>query len=192
MGPTPTCPHVFTDHAKKLICIKARQLCRRHGFSPSEQDDIQQELWLRLVAKAHHFDPDRGSLTTFVERVVCSGVCEILRHRRRQRRAPPFRALSLESTIVEFDGTPTPICRTISREDLHRRLGTIATDDVDRHEDAVTLDCALRSMSPLLRSLCQRLSNGSAHFVGRNLNASRRQVRNAIRVIRRHLERAGF
>jgi hypothetical protein len=144
------------------------------------------------VAKAHHFDPDRGSLTTFVERVVCSGVCEILRHRRRQRRAPPFRALSLESTVVEIDGPPTPICRAISKEDLHRRLGTIATDDVDRHEDAVTLDQAIGSMSPGLRSLCQRLTNHSAHSATRSLNTSRRQVRNAICLIRKHLERAGF
>ena len=192
MGPTPAYPLVFTGHTKKLIQIKARQLCRRHGFSPSEHDDIQQELWLRLVARAHHFNPDRGSPEAFVERVVCSGVCVILRQRCRQRRLPWFQALSLEETMVEIDGTPTPVGQAISKEDLHRRMGTTYTDDVERHEDAVTLDQAIGSMSPGLRNLCQRLANGSAHSAARSLNTSRRQVRNDIRVIHKQLELAGF
>lgn len=192
MGTAPAQSLIFTEHARTLIRIKARQLCRRPGFSPSDQDDIQQELWLRLAAKAHYFDPARGSLHAFVERVVCSGVCGILRHRRRQRRAQCFRTLSLESTLVEIDGTPTPIGRAISPDDLHRRIGTHPTDDLGRRQQVATLDHALRSMCPALRSLCQRLTSGPAHSAARDLNISRRQVRNAIRVIRRHLERAGF
>ena len=192
MGPTPARAIVCTDHAQSLIRIKARQLCRRHDFSASEQDDIQQELWLRLVARAHHFNPARGPLNTFIERVVSSGVCTILRQRRRQQRLPWFQALSLEDTMLEIDGTTTPIVQAISAEDLYRRLGTTATDAAKRYEDTVLLNDALRSMSRQLCSLCERLSNGSAHSAARSLNISRRQLRNAIDVIREHLERVGL
>jgi RNA polymerase sigma-70 factor, ECF subfamily len=192
MGTASAHASIFTEHAKTLIRIKARQLCRRHGFTSSDEDDIQQELWLRLTAKAHYFDPARGSLHAFVERVVCSGVCGILRHRRRQRRAPSFRAISLESTMVEVDGIPSPIGRAISPDDLHRRIGTHPADDLSCRQQVDTLDHALGSMSPSLRNICQRLTSGSAHSTARDLKTSRRQVRNAIRAIRRHLERAGF
>jgi DNA-directed RNA polymerase specialized sigma24 family protein len=94
--------------------------------------------------------------------------------------------------LIEIEGHATQLGRTVSTSDLHRRLGTIPTDDVLRRDDADSLDHALRSLSPQLRTLCRQLTDGSAHAAARELNTSRRQVRNAIRTIRGHLKRAGF
>ena len=59
MGNAPAGHLVLTDYATTLIRVKAWQLCRRTDFSSSEHDDITQELWLRLLTKAHYFDPQR-------------------------------------------------------------------------------------------------------------------------------------
>lgn len=85
-----------------------------------------------------------------------------------------------------------PIREGLSQEDLRRRLGIGDMNDVERREKAVAVEHALRSMSPHLRDVCRELTDGSILAAARALNASRRQVRNAVRVIRRHLERAGL
>lgn len=192
MGNAPAGNIVLTDYATTLIRVKARQLCRRTDFSSSEHDDITQELWLRLLTKAHYFDPQRGSLGTFVDRVVCSHVRTILRGRRRQSRLPWSGAISLERTIVEVDGIPTPAYQTISEADLHRRIGTVFTCGAARQEEAAALAHALRSMPARLRDVCQHLREGTISSAARALGTSRRQVRSAKRAVRRYFQRAGL
>ena len=58
---------VLTDYARTLIRFKARQLCRLHSFSKSDEEDLQQELWLAVVNQAGKFDPARASIFDKVE-----------------------------------------------------------------------------------------------------------------------------
>ncbi len=122
---------IISDHTERLIACKAGQICRRQEFGAAERDDVQQDLWLHLMTKAHYFDPQRGSPHAFVERVVCSGVSVILRQRRRQRRLPWSQAISLEGACKKIDGRSTPIREGLSQEDLRRRLGTSDLNDVE-------------------------------------------------------------
>lgn len=64
---------VVTEYAKALVQAKARQLYHRRGFSPGEQRDIEQELWLVVLEKAQRFDPARPQLETFLDCVVSRG-----------------------------------------------------------------------------------------------------------------------
>ena len=78
---------VLTDYARTLIRFKARQLCRLHGFSRSDEEELQQDLWVAVVKQADNFDPQRSSLDTFIDRVVNTQVAMILRERRRKKRS---------------------------------------------------------------------------------------------------------
>ena len=109
----------------------------------------------------------------------------ILRQRRRRRRLPWDQAFSLEGVLVETDHDAAPLGRTVTTADLHRRLGTVSHNHVDRHDEAAALDDAMRSLSPRLRKVCRQLADGSVHAAARRLNTSRRQLRNAMRRIRR-------
>ena len=42
---------IISDHTETLIACKARQICRRQDFGAAERDDVQQDLWLHLMAK---------------------------------------------------------------------------------------------------------------------------------------------
>lgn len=149
-------------------------------------------MWLHLVVQAEHFDPSRASLNTFIDRAVCSCVAMILRARRRLKRAAGFGALSLESTMIEVDGIPTPACQVVSEDDLQRRTGVGPDRPAARYEDAEAIAHALGTMSPKLREVCRRLMSGTISSTARELGTSRRQVRVAMRMIRWHLEQADF
>ena len=57
---------IVTEYARTLIRVKAKQIVRRPGFSRSDQEDIEQDLVVHLLCQAERFDPERGSLNTFM------------------------------------------------------------------------------------------------------------------------------
>jgi len=119
---------VLTRSARRLIRAKARQLCLRRDFQRCEQADIEQELWLAVLENSGRFDPQRASLETFLDRIVCSAAAMLLRRRWRQKRNHGLPTLSLESDCASTSEGPEPLAAAISPEDLTRRLGTVPAD----------------------------------------------------------------
>lgn len=190
MGASPHRDAILTNSARSLIQFKARQLTRRNGFSQSDEEDLVQELTLRLLQKAHLYDPSRGaSINTFADRVVHSAVKMILRDRRRQKRAAGYTAVSLESSTVDVDDRPVALGDLLSTTDQQRRALTephLSGDDRDavRH--------AIETLPPELAEIAQRLKEASVASVARALGVSRRQLYASIAQIRQHFEEAGF
>ena len=181
---------VHTDYARKLIRFKARQLCRLHSFSKSDEEDLQQELWLAVVNQAGKFDPARASLDTFIDRVVNTAVAMILRDRQRQKRANGFQTVSLDVTPSDGHGNE-PLAAKVSQDDLARRLGTDPTDEAERRETAEAVASALAKLPDELREVCRRVMGGSISAAAEDLETSRRQIRNALASARPYLEEAG-
>ena len=78
---------ILNDFAMKTARIKAEQLHRRPEFSDCDAEDIAQELLMYLIQKADCFDPTRSKVNTFINRVINSGVRELLRSRKRPQTA---------------------------------------------------------------------------------------------------------
>lgn len=181
---------VLSGYAKSLIRHKARQLCRNLGFSSTDREDLEQELTMHLLTKAHLFDPGRASSSTFAERVIRTTIAMMLRDRSRQKRAAGFKALSLEGTDV-VQGHGIASLRDLLRpSDLGRRTGM--GDEERRAETVAAVNDALQSLPPDLQDLCSRLINGTTASAARDMGISRRQVRNAIERVRRHFEASGL
>ena len=184
---------VFTEYAKSCVRVKARQLSQRSEFRQSDEDDLQQDLWLTLLNESRRFDPQRASLNTFVDRVVNSAACMILRRPYRQKRAQGRRALSLERTRVAVSGeVKKPLAHFISDADLARRIGATRSDETARHDDAKAFDHAVDAMPDDVRDVCRQVMGGSISSAARELGMSRRQVREALQAARPYFERAGF
>lgn len=189
MGPAPTPGAVLTAYARIVIKSKARQLCRRSGFSRSDEDDLVQELTLRLLEKEHLYDPTRGAtLDTFADRVITSAVKMILRDRRRLKRAAGFTAVSLESTTVIVDGKPVYLTEAIGDADLERVTLSKRHSPAPEAELAEVLD----GLAPELVDVAHRLQDGTVASVARDLTTSRRQVYGAMARIRQHFEDTGL
>jgi len=191
MRPVPARDAVLTAYAQSLIRVKARQLSRKRGFSRSDEDDVAQELTAYLLARAHRFDPDRASVSTFADRVIRSAIATLLRDRRRQKRAVGFTVQSLEGTSVAQDRGSASLRDTLGLPDRGRRTGT-ANDEESRAETVTAVVEALRSLRPDLQDVCRRLSDGTIASVARDLGLSRHRVGIIVGEIRRHFEAAGL
>lgn len=178
--------------ATTLICVRARQLCRRPGFRCSDYDDLRQEMFLDLLRRADHFDPGRGSPVTFVRHVISSSVSNILRTRRSARRAKELTALSIERTTRKVNGMPMPLCDAVSEDDLHRRIGIGRLSVIEQVERSDAIACVYRTLNAQERDMWRCLTRRSATAVARDMATSRRKVRNVIATIRYQLEMAGL
>lgn len=124
---------VVTDpFTQTLIKIKAAQLCRRTDFSRSDRDDLKQGMLLYLVEKAHLFDPARGNLEAFVTNAVNTWVGMEMRFRGREKRRGNLSAISLEGTILEFDGESDTLGALLSEADLRRRTHRTPASPIER------------------------------------------------------------
>jgi RNA polymerase sigma factor (sigma-70 family) len=192
MGVHPVHAALSTLYVQKLITLKACQIVRQSGFCRTDLEDVQQELTARVLRAAPLFDPGRGSVHTFVDRVVGAATATILRDRRRLKRAADRQILSLERhTAGHSNYTPIPLRDVISGADQDRRRGTNVSGEEPR-ELTQNVARLLAALPPDVRHIATRVAETSEAAVARELRISRRQVRKALAAAREHLEAAGF
>jgi len=192
MSNAQTKEFVLTDYAKNLIEFKARQLSRQRGFGRTDQDDLEQRLWLAVVNQADRFDPSRASLDTFIDRVVNTAVARILRDRERRVRPQGPETVSLDFVSKDNDRSKQPLAAEITENDLQRRLGVERRDEVADREQAEAVADALGHMLPEVYDVCRRVMAGSISSAASDLETSRRQVRKALAAAQPFLEESGF
>jgi DNA-directed RNA polymerase specialized sigma24 family protein len=195
MGPGPArggADAPFSPYVQSLIRRKAEQLCRRRGFSRSDQTDLAQELTTRLLSKEGRYDPGRGaSRDTFADRVIDTEVKMILRDRRRLKRAAGFTAQSLDGGAALVSGKAVPLMEVVAEEDRHRTTGGCAKV-VEATELSAALEHALAPLPAGVVAVAERLKLENVSGVARALGMSRRQVYAAMAQIKARLEEVGF
>jgi len=193
MGVTPAPHAVLTAYARYLIQLKARQLCGKRGFSRSDEQDVEQELMMRLLRKAHLFDASRGaSPETFADRVIISEVKMILRDRRRKKRSGGFTARSLSDSVSQPNGESTSVGNLVTNADRERVTGAPAPDPIAERELTEAVDQALAPLPPSVVEIAKRMKRDSISAIARDLRLSRRQVYAAVAQIRKRFEDVGL
>lgn len=176
---------ILGEFPHTLIKHKARQLARQRGFNRHEEEDLQAELMLRVLAGLPRFDASRGELDAFVRVVVETAAAMIARERTRLKRGGGTRAVSLDQTAPVHDDAPTLTDR-LTPLDLGRRLGLVPT----ALRSSSTVESVIASLSDRDQAVCRELMNGTPASAARNLGISRRDVRAAIERIRLAFEHA--
>lgn len=185
---------ICTSYARTLIRIKARQLRRRPSFRELEQADIEQDLTLYLLSQAEHFDPARGALSTFIDRVVESGAAILARERKREKRLPAegVEVESLATVVDQSDGPPASLATLVSSDDLQRRNGVATLTDAELFEVIEGVGYTIASLPPELQQICRALMNHSKAATMRELGMSRRAFDVAMDLLRQHFAGAGL
>jgi DNA-directed RNA polymerase specialized sigma24 family protein len=185
-------PSPLSPYARSLIRHKAVRLCRHPGFTPSDRDDVAQDLALAVLAKAPLYDPARGaSPDTFADRVVDSAAKMILRARRRQKRAAGYAAASLDRDATVVGRRPVPLAEATAAGD-DRRLGRAEPGVGEPLPDARAAAAVLATLPPFPAAVAGRLGDASVLAISRELGVSRRQVYAAIGVVRDRFVAAGL
>ena len=68
----------YFEAAVNAARVRTHQLAARHGLSPAEREDLQQELMLDLLEHRHQFDPAKSSPGTFTGMVSKHRAVELL------------------------------------------------------------------------------------------------------------------
>jgi len=183
---------VSSPFTVNLIRIKARQLCRRSDFSRSDFDDLQQDMRLYLLERAHLFDPDRGNLEAFVTKALGTWVAMRLRYRNREKRRESYKTVSLERTRVECDGDITALGVILLQDDGRRLSQTYTMSETERFELREAVEHAMQSLEPEDRALLTQVAEHGITSTAKSLGLSWRQVDNALKRMRAVFKKAGL
>jgi len=183
---------VLSDCVTTLVRVRARRLCHCPGFCPTDCDDLQQELLLRVLRRLDRFDPRRGALLTFIRHLVKRSASHILRGQRSLKRAGTLGALLIDGTVLNVHGKSIPIGETVSEEDGRRRTGARPTSGIEQLERSEAIAHAYCALSLSERDVWSLLTRRTPTAAAREMATSRRQVRNIMAVIRCQLESAGL
>jgi RNA polymerase sigma factor (sigma-70 family) len=175
-----------------FIRVKARQLCRRSDFSWSDYEDLQQDMRVYLLEKAHLFDPERGTVEAFVTRILRTWVAMQLRYRSREKRRDSFKALSLERTRVECDGDITALGVILVDEDGRRLSRYYTLSETERFELREAVAHAMDNLEPRDQEILTHVAEHGVASASRAFGVSRRQIDNAVARARDQFEKAGL
>ncbi len=165
----------------RMIRRKARSLSRHPGFSKTDIEDLQQELWAHLLERQAHYNPALASFETFADRLISNRACSILRHRRRHKRHPKFESISLNGVIEGDGGEVQAVYETIESPSSPR------PDARDLIEDVQTLIAQLDVPDRLV--VIAHLDGLSKQAIRRHLGISRRQLDRSLNRIREAAQR---
>lgn len=124
----------FTDgYVAKLIKWLARLLLTYPGFTSSDRELIESDLWHHLLEQQKGYVSSRSSFDTFADRILKNKASDILRDRCAQCRDPRREAFSVNGTYRTSDDKVTSIHETIASP----HPDAFRLDDLD--DDLVTL-----------------------------------------------------
>jgi RNA polymerase sigma factor (sigma-70 family) len=180
------------DFTLRLIRRKAKQICRRLGFSRSDVPDMEQELTLIVLRRAADFDPSRSHYYGFVTTVVERYTATILEHQGAEKRTPLRCGQSLNSPVADPDGQLVDLVTTLCSAAQWRRTGKTQRS----HDEAANLvdDVAqvLQQLPPQLRKACELLSRASKAEAARQLGISHGALYVLLRQLSKRFEEAGL
>lgn len=180
------------DYASKVVKIKARQMIRRTGFNKSHREDLERELLLDLLQRLPHFDPERASRKTYIDRVVNHMVAKIIRARLREKRDFRLNECSLNEMVVDGDGVTVERAETIDQDEPLIRLGTTRASEMDRSDLAMDLEAVIEKFPPEWREVLERLKSQSIRQIAAEMGMPKSTLWNTIETIRLRMAEEGL
>ncbi|MGB9619591.1 MAG: sigma factor [Armatimonadota bacterium] len=192
MGDIPSNDN-FDDYAITSIKLKVRQLIKRCGFDASDREDMEQELALHLFQHLQEYDPERGTMKTFIVCVVENKARIMIRVRNRRIKNLDFPLFSLNEEIPEEDGFGVmQRVEAIDGEDYLLRTGLLSRPTMELLEMRVDIERILDTLPQSLREICERLKTQNVTQISAETGASRQQVYEMIRKLRGIFDEAGL
>ena len=173
-----------------LIRRKGWQLVARDDFTTSDREDIEQELWMKVLKAAPSFDRNRGYWNAFVTVVIDRRVASLIRDKYAGKR-DYRRVRSLNFSIGGEDGT-VELGETIGIREYNARRGCWPRERDELEQLKQDVAAIIPTLQPDDRELCENLMKHSVSETARRMHVSRSTVHRALRRLRRRFERAGL
>jgi len=149
-----------------MVCAKARQLKKSAVFRSKTIEDVEQDLWLRLLEAERTFDPGKGTWTGFSKAVLESSGQRMIRDMDAGNEALFRRAQSLDEQVgVDEDDEPVYLKDTIAAP---------VPGLADEACCSIDVQAALSKLSDEFRAVAVRLMTHTQEEVAAEMNLPRR------------------
>ncbi|MCW2311473.1 sigma factor [Rhodoferax antarcticus] len=120
----------YFNSVKNAAATRTYRLAARFGLPTAEREDIQQELILDMLERAHQFDPAKGSAGTFTGMVSEHRATELLDRLMKDRKRLTFGSGACAANDPDFDEFD---------ESANDNVVPMWTDDRDLFADSMAL-----------------------------------------------------
>ena len=176
----------------RLIKNKAWQLVGRAGFTKDDREDIEQDLTVSLLQRLPKFNPARGSLHTFMDRVVEHEAARLIENRQAPMRDYRRAVCSLNETVKDDNGEEAERGDLIDQDGYRAQIGEPALPMAD----FIALNVDLERMAkarPDLRDLWRRLAAGQTlTHISQETGIPRGTLYERMKELRKLAERMGL
>ena len=179
-------------YAVGLIRYKARQLIGQAGFTPSDREDLEQEMVLDLLRRLPKYNPERAKLNTFIARVVEHKIASLIQAQKAGIRDYRRWAYSLNERFEDEDGRSVERVDTIDQEDYLLRTGAQSRPSEELNALAIDVAAVIEALPPELRELCRRLKAETVTEISRDTGVPRGTIYESIKKLREIFEDAGL
>jgi len=180
------------EYAVQIIKHKARQLIGSSGFTESDRDDLEQEMMLDLLRRLPKYDSEKAQLNTFIARIVEHKVSIILEERSAGKRDWRLCTASMNDKFDLGEGGSIERLEVYDMDEYLRQSGRLSRTTSERLLLSIDLRCAIHSLPPELRDLCERLQKDSVTKISRDTGIPRGTLYDRIKELRNLFEDKGL
>ena len=136
------------DAINASIRVKAWQGFKAGLYPQQDLRDVEQQLAVWVLERLNSFDPERGTLATFLKHALRSGLSNINRKANAAFRSLPAdtEMTSFSSMVDSSDGPPVALSDTLTTEDLGRRNGTSSRSQMEEFEFVHDIETLIQSL----------------------------------------------
>lgn len=174
-----------------IIRRKVKQLIGRAGFTQQDREDLEQDLFVRVLQSLPKFNPDQAHRNKFITTVVERYVANILRNKQAEKR--DHRRISSLNVMIEItEEGPTELAQTIGDRELDARLGRHRRAEEELTQLAFDLADVMSTLPESWRTLLELRKSRTMQEVADEMGVPRTTLNDWMRRIRRRFENAGM
>jgi RNA polymerase sigma-70 factor (ECF subfamily) len=174
-----------------IVRRKINQLIGRAGFTRQDGDDLQQDLFLRVLQSLALFNSNQGHRNKFITAVVERHVANILRNKQAEKR--DHRRISSLNVMVSIgEDEATELAETIGQRELDARRGRHPRTDEELAQLAQDMTEMIATLPDELRELAERMKTQSVAEIARDMGIPRTTLHESVRRMRQRFEKTGL
>lgn len=151
------------SECQQLIQRKVRRFFGRQ-LTHHDYEDACSHSMTQVLAKLSRFDPDRGTLLCFLDRVVANCLVDIARHQMAGKRGEGRGCQSLSVPVSDADGNIADFWQSLDERILRHHRSGVPREATDVAALRIDLRNAIAGLAPheriLLRSKLAGATNG--------------------------------
>ncbi len=174
-----------------IIRRKINQLIGRAGFTRQDRDDLEQDLFLRVLQSLPSFDSNHGHRNKFITAVVERHVANILRNKRAEKR-DHRRIGSLNVMVSIGEDEATELAETIGQRELDARRGRHPRSHEELAQLAQDVVEVIAKLPKELQDLAERMKTQNVAEIARDMGIPRTTLHESVRRLRQRFENTGL